>query len=194
MSERELVRHYASILKANGYWVVEEYNIYGGLMKESSFRYRYGRDYKELKHPPHLGQPTIDLLFGPFRNNEPCTPIYACEFKYLRSSRRLSYYVGLDEALALLTYGVDKAKLVHFIDERVLLEDERVKAYPIFTAVLIKWLSLPIGFEAYTVDRRGGLNEISEYRIEAPQNPILMEGLVRETREFTIKDLNLRQY
>ena len=190
MDERDLVKFYASVLQARGFWTVEEYNIYAGLGRDASLRYRYGVGYKGLEHPPHLGQPTIDLLYGPLKGGRRHTPIYACEFKYIRSSRGLSYYAGLDEALALLTYGVDKVKLIHLIDRKA-WRDDRIKTYPDAMFILITLLRLPIGFETYLVDETGIFQELEETWIEPPQNPLLEEDFVKKTRKFIIKDLAL---
>jgi len=82
-----------------------------------------------LKHIDHPMQPEIDILFY----NPETDKLHAVEVKYFRLTMRKvrsktvrmlgineepvvtpkSYYVGIDEAMALLSYGVDFAWLFH---------------------------------------------------------------------------------
>ena len=104
-----------------------------------------------------VGLPDIDLLLK--EGDE----LVGVEVKYIGEEKGAKFYLGLDEALALLFYGVDRAYLLHAYPTRV---DETLELVDI----------LPVGFMVY----RGG--EEPEVLREAPLNPFRGRGRVEEVR------------
>jgi len=158
-----------------------------------------------------ISQPKIDLIYGPIVNGSRYTPISAAEIKYIRVTKDRgithSYYAGLDEALALLRYGVDYALLIHLIDIKLL--EQSILSYPKTLHILIRNLKLPIGYRVYAVNT---IHDVKFYTtllrpqidlkglwIGAPQNPLLSEnfetcGLVNKFRKRIINNLKLRSH
>jgi len=144
----------------------------------------------EQRHPL---QPDIDILF--YDNREKC--LHAVELKYFapyKGRTRLSYYEGIDEALALLLYGVDYAHLWHFfirdVPDTAYHYSEIVLRYAKAVKNLVEGLDLPIGYEARTVwieEERKGLSYGKHYKnyklafsdalikLNPRRNPFLLE-------------------
>jgi hypothetical protein len=105
-------------------------------IKKQGFRVRHFVKYLSIKEKlkkegslsgherlfTHYGQPDIDLFF--WNGEGPSATLFAAEVKYFRGrpDKKVypnSFYAGLDEALALLTFGFDAVFLWHFFDPNV---------------------------------------------------------------------------
>jgi len=107
-------------------------------------------------------QPDIDMLLCKKVNGKRYAPLHAIEckvFYYYQDVPRLNnkYYAGLDQALALLNYGMDYVSLLHgflisFEDFNSKKYEKQLENYVFkYTAPLrdiIKSLKLPIGYTA----------------------------------------------
>lgn len=144
---------------------------------------------------PWSTQPEIDTLLSPLKGNIPTlTHIEAHEVKLFRKKRDgtldQSYYVGIDEALATLSFGVDYAVL-----EAVIWDCRNEKSYASYFKPLVHLIYyLPIGFLL-----RGACFSSSYVIFTDPlmyvkpkNNPLLNLKEVKEAREllkqmFTVK-------
>jgi len=131
-------------------------------------------------------QPEIDILLSPLKENIPTlTHIEAREVKLFRKkgdeTLDQSYYVGIDEALATLSFGVDYAVL-----EDVIWDCHNEKSYTSYFKPLVYLISyLPIGFLL-----RGAYFNSSDVIFTDPliyvkpkNNPLLNLKEVKEARE-----------
>ena len=90
------------------------------------------------------GQPPIDILLY----NPKDRRFHGIEVKYFRrEGGPESYYAGVDEALALLAYGVDYAYLYHIFDPN--LKDENCMRQANFTLKILK--ATPCGYRAIKI-------------------------------------------
>lgn len=158
-------------------------------------------------------QPEIDLIYVLKGDGGRGLQVFAAEVKYIRLTKDRqashSYYEGLDEALALLILGFDRALLIHLIDsellETVLLEAIRL------LPMLVKCMGLPIGYRVYSVSRHGaavsfytGVGrgntyiDLKKLWADPPPNPLLSTGnplykLVKGNRDLLIDSLGLHE-
>ncbi len=123
------------------------------------------RAYTRVK-VPGSGLPDIDILYA---GDE----LVGVEVKYFRDSQAGRFYLGLDEALALLLYGLDRVYLLHGYPER---QD--------YTLKLVN--RLPIGYMAYMGGRE------PEMLRAAPLNPLLGEEHVEANRRLLIEIIKKR--
>ncbi|MHA1248594.1 MAG: hypothetical protein ACTSRP_01245 [Candidatus Helarchaeota archaeon] len=156
-----------------------------------------------------INQPEIDLIFGPKKCENKYTPIYTAEIKYIRGSDKKgtshSYYEGLDEALALLNYGVDYAILIHIIDIELL--ESGIINYPKILMNLIKGLKLPIGYRIYSVKISKKINffttllnlkiNLKYFWIKPTLNPLLSDAYqnnkyFKNLKKYFINKFNLK--
>ena len=114
-----------------------------------------------------IGLPDIDLLL------KVGDELVGVEVKYFKDSQAGRFYLGVDEALALLLYGLDRVYLLHGYPGR-----------PEYTLRLVGML--PIGYMAY----RGGREP--EVLRPAPPNPFLGEEDVRANRRQLIEVIKTR--
>ena len=174
--------------------------------------------WKEFKNKGDVPyQPDIDMLLCKNVNGQRYAPLHAIEFKafyYYPESGRLiySYYAGIDEALALLNFGIDYVSLFHsFIfevydyplnRERWDQQSDNYWKYTEPVRHLIKKLKLPIGYTAaFTFTERGILQDTEELPIianiaepdriviEAKKNPI--RGNAKKIRKVIINKLKI---
>lgn len=128
----------------------------------------WGRRVEARVKLPGLHLPDIDLLVVG-------TPLLAVETKYVKRQRNVPY-LGLDEALALLLYGVDRAYLLHAFDEHVetgeLLE---------LSQLLLS--TVPIGYMVLGDEGRPVVLK------EAPPNPLLGSPVARRNRALLTERL-----
>jgi len=130
------------------------------------------KDELDMKHP---GQPDIDLVFwnSNFRSSDPT--IYAAEVKYFRNRKgkiNYSFYAGLDEALALLTFGFDFICLWHFFDEGVetsptsFLDNKNgsIMTYSGLVQEIVDKLKIPITYYYWMIagPKSGGTNQLGD--------------------------------
>lgn len=115
--------------------------------------------------------PDIDLLLLDKEQK-----LTAIETKYLKPSINTKFYMGIDEALALLFYGVDHVYLLQALDQNAK------------TISLTKTLlqDIPIGY--MILIGRSMPNTIKE----APQNPFKTLPIARKNREDLEKILQIR--
>ena len=141
---------------------------------------------RELERFIHPMQPDIDILFGPEVNNKRLTPLTAVEVKLFKGiekgkspkARGRGFYEGIEEAIALLTFGVDFVELWQFfliplikeipshlpseVEKKLLEELEKNKGkrdkylnyvgtYAGFVGTLIKELELPLGYRCFAI-------------------------------------------
>jgi len=110
------------------------------------------RAYAEVGLAPKLamrnlnspGQPPIDILLY----NPKDRRFHGIEVKYFRcEGGPENYYAGIDEALALLAYGVDYTYLYHIFDPN--LKDENCIRQANFTLKILK--TTPCGYRALKI-------------------------------------------
>lgn len=150
-------------------------------------------------------QPDIDLIFGELENSKRIPPLYGAEIKYIRGNQCLShsYYNGLEETLAILTYGIDNGILIHLF-ELSLFKTEIAFTYLKKITFLIKSIALPIGYQVYAVDINKSVEffeqvskpkvDLEIFWIQAPKNPLLLttsNKTVHEFRRNLIKQLKI---
>jgi hypothetical protein len=139
----------------------------------------------------------------------------------LRSNNSLSrsYYEGIDQAIALLMYGFNRAALWHVFDQDI--EMSKVSTYGSIAQVfIVDKLKLPIDYTAWCLDRSGPDYEfiptkpiLGDFRsmdvkltiplvkIQDPRlrfvwvrgNPLLEDGRVRNIREALMQWLDKRK-
>lgn len=102
--------------------------------------------------PVPSAQPQIDLLLV-----DRTLWLLAAELKWFRKTQRgqtnLSFYAGIDEALALLRFGFKVVSLWHFFDEE--LGKEEVRRLYRSCELLIDGLNLPVNYQAFMVIKAG---------------------------------------
>lgn len=162
-------------------------------------------------------QPEIDVILKKGGD------IRAIEVKLfrLRSNNSLSrsYYEGIDQAIALLMYGFNRAALWHVFDQDI--EMSKVRAYGSIAQVfIVDKLKLPIDYTAWCLDRRrpdyefiptkpilgdfGSMDvklTIPLVKIQDPRfrfvwvsdNPLLEDGRVQNIREALMQWLDKRK-
>jgi hypothetical protein len=110
-----LIQEFLSILlKREGWWVKSHINLWELIDS-------YGSPLEVLDRYDHPLQPDIDILCA--RNLEtPTTPLIGYEVKFFSNYKQIvipktsegkGYYSGIEQALSLLTYGIDYAILWH---------------------------------------------------------------------------------
>ncbi len=121
-------------------------------------RFHLSRTYKVYvsRRVKGLGLPDIDLLL--VSGDE----LTALEVKYFSDSSLLKPYSGLDEALALLLYGVDRSYLLHVFDSCLA---DKASDYARRALMLVNLT--PIGYMVMI-----GRGELEVLR-QAPPNPLL---------------------
>lgn len=130
-------------------------------------------EFRKLEAEGHgfVTQPDIDALICKKVNGQRYTPLHAVEFKafyFRRDETRLnwSYYAGLDQALALLNFGVDYVTLLqcfvfdvqdsYINPDRFGLQEGNYIDLTEPIRHLIKSLNLPIGYTAaFTFSEKG---------------------------------------
>ena len=183
----QLVRKFlSSLLERNGFWVKSPVNVWALIE-------RYETPLEALNRFDHPLQPDIDILCARF-NRRPKTPLFGFEVKLFskfkqivmpKSSQNRGYYVGIEQALGLLTYGLDYASLWHVFlvpleeweekkeTNRIIRENvEWIACYAQFVdQAFIKNLRLPIGYRATALSIRrnqGKIMYLDFYRLDAP--------------------------
>ena len=169
----------------NEFWIEKEVNPW----ELKDFVSEERRRELEIFNPKfiHPMQPDIDILFGPKVNNERLTPLTAVEVKLFKGiekgkspkARGRGFYEGIEEAIALLTFGVDFVELWQFfliplikeipshlppevekevekkLSEKFLKKNiwriDDVGAYAGFVGTLIKELKLPLGYRCFAI-------------------------------------------
>jgi len=162
-------------------------------------------------------QPEIDVIL---KKGDDIRAIEVKLFK-LRSNNSLSrsYYEGIDQAIALLMYGFNRAALWHVFDQDI--EMGKVNTYGSIAQVfIVDKLKLPIDYTAWCLDRSGPDYEfiptkpilgdfrsmdvkvtIPLFKIQDPRlsfvwvrvNPLLEDGRVRNIREALMQWLEKRK-
>ena len=150
--ERELQQYWKTKLE-------EKYTkVFAGVRLSSRKFEKRWREWFDLTNPP--GQPDIDLLIV---DNE--RQLHGVELKYFipKKKRRVnySYYEGIDEALALLKFGLESVSLWHCFDKDV--PKFFYGQYQSTASNLIDSLKLPIYYEGLYLDKYQG--EIQAYPI-----------------------------
>jgi len=104
----------------------------------------------------HTGSPDIDVVFWktpPVSGSDPV--FYGAEVKYFRLIGKQIYpqpfYVGIDEAFALLTFGFNYVFLWHFFDSEI-EEAERRLYTGLTTTITSSTGSQPINYNHFTVE------------------------------------------
>ena len=157
-------------------------------------------------------EPEIDLIFCNNEDGKKKPPVFAAELKYFRSMNsgrvNISYYSGLDEALALLAYGFDKVILIHIFEETLF---SRVSHnYAEVLSGMVTELGLPIGYRTYTLKESdqpqiyykdtlmgsGYEYNLIDLRREPPKNPLLsisnqIGSLARKNRTLLMGALGI---
>jgi hypothetical protein len=158
-------------------------------------------------------QPEIDLIYALKGDSSRGLQVFAAEVKYIRLTKDRqashSYYEGLDEALALLILGFDRALLIHLIDSE-LLETVLLKAIKLLS-MLVEYMRLPIGYRVYSVSKHGAAVsfytwigrgntyiDLKELWADPPPNPLLsadnpLYKLVKSNRDLLIDTLGLHE-
>jgi hypothetical protein len=158
-------------------------------------------------------QPEIDLIYALKGDSGRGLQVFAAEVKYIRLTKDRqashSYYEGLDEALALLILGFDRALLIHLIDSE-LLETVLLKAIKLLS-MLVEYMRLPIGYRVYSVSKHGAAVsfytwigrgntyiDLKELWADPPPNPLLsadnpLYKLVKSNRDLLIDTLGLHE-
>lgn len=156
-------------------------------------------------------QPEIDLITCRIEKTKKLPPIYAAEVKYLRTTKdghvNLSYYSGLDEALALLILGFDHVSLIHLIEKELFMTD--LLYYVRTLSDVMRELNLPIGYRVYAVSisennvffyrsvaSRSGHIDLDKLWVEPPSNPLLtaeseVGELARKNRKRLANNLGI---
>lgn len=136
------------------------------------FNYETIFNYKVFQRVGIKGShlPDIDLLYID-KGNE----LIAIELKYLKYPIQTKFYLGIDEALALLLYGVDYVYLLHVFDEKT-------TTIPL-TLALLK--DIPIGYQI-SVGR-----SMPETIKKAPLNPLKTHPIARKNRLYLEKMLQI---
>lgn len=172
--------------------------------------------WKEFKDSSFPLQPDIDMLLCKKDGDLKTVPLQGIEFKafYIRDTGRTnwSYYAGLDEALALINYGLDYVTLFHcfifdvyYIDTNNSDNNKQINNFSNYSNPmrnLIKKLKLPIGYiPSYTFSESGriGINEKVEI-IDNASSPdvcvitakrLRMNRMSRSIRKEIIKKLEI---
>jgi len=213
-------------------WWVSKVNLWRLAEKTMGRRVRPSDILREYKHPL---QPDIDFLYGPKVNDRRSAPLVGVEVKVFSEARyagvipktRLGdiegvgtgYYAGLDEAIAMLTFGLDYVYLWHFIIlpwekwEKYLeygkdFSKKLLREHTYFSglyAALMKWLlgltAIPLGYLAFGVS----FNKKQEYaslfpyhtkRLSpktAPPNPLKNSPSALKIRELLMKSLDVEE-
>jgi len=135
------------------------------LTSKKFIRY-WKRQYKGV--PPPV-QPDIDLLL--IRDNF----WIAIELKYIReASGKFPTYLGIEQALALLTFGFDRVCLWHCFDAR--LDQEEIARRFSETRNLIQKTQLPLLFAGLLVSGILPILQLLEVQVEGYPHPILKVG------------------
>jgi len=135
-------------------------------IKESGFRVRQFVKYLSIKEMlkvedllseseklfTHYGQPDIDLFF--WKGEGPSATLFAAEVKYFRARpdgevHPNSFYAGLDEALALLTFGFNAVFLWHFFDPNV--EGSHKDLTTNLMQTLTGVASIPVNYSSWSI-------------------------------------------
>jgi hypothetical protein len=151
-----------------------------------------------LKEHMHPLQPDIDVLYGPIINGNKSTPLVGIEIKIFpeatgagvmpKTRMGTGYYTGLDEAIALLTFGLDYVYLWHFVilpyekweqyskkygedfGEKLVNEHaEFSKSYSQIMKGILEATALPIGYAAHGI----ALSEKTFWMCPAGIKPLL---------------------
>ena len=213
-------RHVCPLLKAllarKGYWVemnVSPWKLLSGL-------YATPTDIlKEFRHPL---QPDIDIFYGPMQNGERLTPLLAFEVKVFphlkgrpkvipKTKRMQGFYAGLDQAMALYTFGIDYASLCHvfvlpldiwdqlkednsLLDKLVDEHSEWSISYMQFMCGIIGYHGLQIGYVpiAITISEDGIETWlIGRWRIEPKFQSLTSTGA--KLRRFLLDNFNIKE-
>jgi len=99
----------------------------------------------------HYGQPDVDLFFWDWEATS--ARLFAGEVKYFREKPNKkvypnNFYAGLDEALALLTFGFDAVFLWHFFDEDVPENNRRLTTN---LMQMLVGIGSPLNYSAWTI-------------------------------------------
>jgi len=163
--ERELIPHLKKQLETNRYHVKTRVSLPRSRIDVAYVTWKG-------KVVDRFAQPDIDILYvHPARKNT----IYAAEVKYFkRRKQKVNYpfYEGIDEALALLRFGVDRVSLWHYFEESIDVQEMKIRASN--TRNLIERLGLPIGYKCsqLIVTREGTKeNMYAAFFLPEPENP-----------------------
>lgn len=154
----------------------------------------------------HRLQPEIDIFFKEF-GQDPTDirfpKFHGIELKYfaprtgfgLNALYNKSFYAGLDEALGLLTLGLDSVSLWHFFDNDM-LNKHQARIYAKMVRHVICTLNLPIGYRARWVEIDKGERKIefSEFRNpiskEPKTNPFLPEDIRIGSPDIIVEEID----
>jgi len=154
-------------------------------------------------------RPEIDIMWGSKRGLDRCPPVTAAEIKYFsapfeRVPSPPPYYSGVDEALALLLFGIDHSVLIHLVDSHLM--GSYLRSLEV-TRLMIKSLHLPIGYRVYKIIRRDDnvvfktkalvgeqLMDLEKLWIDPPPNPSLDVPQVQKNREVLFKQLRISKF
>jgi len=185
-SERDVCRALAMDYRRDGWYAVSHVNLP---------RLSTWRCFDLLKQIGHPGQPEIDVLaYNPKRDT-----LHGIEVKYFRYGKvktvvktafneeipvhevkPKSYYEGIDEAHALLNFGVDFAWLCHVFDKNV--SSTFVKKYSKWTSKILRCTY--IGYLVITLP-----DPVIRKLCEPERNPLLEERELRTLRTCLIRAL-----
>ena len=113
-NEREVILDIVKYYRSGGCYAISNVSV--------SKLYGWGVFERPKYLEEHPMQPDIDVLWYDPKEDS----LNGVEVKYFRVTSKMertlqpkSYYAGLDEAIALLNFGVDKAWLFHVFDRNV---------------------------------------------------------------------------
>ena len=95
------------------------------------------------------------------------------EVKYFRKQSKMSFYEGLDQTLAYLRIGLDKAALLHLFHPAYPEEQAKIRART--TEVLVEGIKLPIAYVACKLMGNGRFRVYTKY--SKPQDVTIREVL-----------------
>ena len=152
-----------------------DFEVYTRISLASRKYYSHWEKYWEAELMPYA-QPDIDLLLVDRRRQ-----LLAIEVKYLKR-KRITYYAGIGEALALLRFGFLSVSLWLCFSEKVPLEEARRCGR--ITEELIRALGLPINFSAIRVMESGEGTQLKEIVPNSPVEKFKIPSLYGKENPF----------
>ena len=178
--ENELATHLQTTLKPRYKEVYANVNLAS---------HRFYQDWEKWwgTNPP-IAQPQIDLILV-----SSDLRLHAVELKYYRPTKTAPanwpYYSGIDEALALLKFGVFSSSLWHFFDFDV--PEDTMKSYFRDCWEMITALGLRVWYKAFRVHTPQDIKEMARmsYTEQTPDfTPYSSNPLVNNTHAMRAAD------
>ena len=158
-------------LKSRGIWrILPSGNECSINLASEGFRKFWG-EWWGNEDIPQLDIDILTILDEKASDNLGAPCLLGIEVKYFKKGDKRNFYEGLDQALAYLSIGLDKAALLHIFHPEY--PEERIRIRAKTMERLVKYLKLPIAYVACKLLNNGKFRMYTEYY--TPSNVTVQE-------------------